>query len=366
VLRVVWIVPGFSSSEEDWCIPALLDLARALARRCELRIIAMRYPYRCDRYSIAGAMVYSMGGGHRGRRYTPGIWRDTARAVRDIRCDVLHAFWGYEPGLVAAWFSRRIPIVTSLAGGELVSMPEIDYGLMRQMRNRTLIRWALGRARVVTAGSPYLVAHAQAVLSLPAVRHMPLGVDLRRWPISSPKDAPPMILNVGALEPVKGQDILLQALQLVLREMPSVRCRIVGTGRARARLEASAQELRVAGSVEFVGEVPHPQMSAIYGAAKLFVQASWHEAQGMALLEAAAGGLPLAGTKVGAITNFIPDSAAGAPVGDAFQLARAMLRILSHSENAEELGRMARAKVEEIYDIETVTENFLQLYQTML
>ena len=69
-------------------------------------------------------------------------------------------------------------------------MPEIDYGLMRRMRTRMLIRWALRRARVVTAGSPYLVAHAQAVLSLPDVRHMPLGVDLRRWPISSQKDAP--------------------------------------------------------------------------------------------------------------------------------------------------------------------------------
>ena len=109
MLRVVWIVPGFSSSKEDWCIPALLDLARAVAQRCELRIIAMRYPYRRDRYGIAGATVYSIGGAHRGRRYTPGIWRDTARAVKDIPCDLLHAFWAYEPGLVAAWFSRGFP-----------------------------------------------------------------------------------------------------------------------------------------------------------------------------------------------------------------------------------------------------------------
>ena len=122
----------------------------------------------------------------------------------------------------------------------------------------------------------------------------------------------------------------------------------------------------MAGSVEFVGEVPHPQMPAIYAAAKLFVQSSWHEAQGMALLEAAACGLPLAGTTVGAITSFIPDSAAGAPVGDASQLAAAMLRILTNRENAEELGRRARAKVEQMYDVETVAESFLQMYQTMV
>ncbi len=190
MLRVVWIVPGFSSNQEDWCIPALLDLARAVARRCDLKIVAMRYPYRRDRYRIANATVYSIGGAHRGPRYTPGIWRDTARTVREIPCDLLHAFWAYEPGLVAAWFRPRLPAVISLAGGELISMPEIQYGLMRRMRTRTLIRWALRRARVVTAGSPYLVEHAQAALSLPAVRHIPLGIDLRRWPFSSHNDVP--------------------------------------------------------------------------------------------------------------------------------------------------------------------------------
>lgn len=366
MLRVVWIVPGFSSNQEDWCIPALLDLARAVARRCDLKIVAMRYPYRRDRYRIANATVYSIGGAHRGPRYTPGIWRDTARTVREIPCDLLHAFWAYEPGLVAAWFRPRLPAVISLAGGELISMPEIQYGLMRRMRTRTLIRWALRRARVVTAGSPYLVEHAQAALSLPAVRHIPLGIDLRRWPFSSHNDVPPTILNVGSLEPVKGQDILLRALPRVLGEMPEVRCLIVGGGREQGRLEALAQELGLAGKVKFAGEVPHPEMPAIYAAAALFVQASWHEAQGMALLEAAACGLPLAGTTVGAIANFIPDGAVGAPAGDAPQLAAAILQILSHRNDAVESGRRARTKVEQSYEIETVADCFLQLYQSMV
>lgn len=365
MLRVVWIVPGFSSSLEDWCIPALLDLAQAVARRCDLKIIAMRYPYRRDRYRIADATVYSIGGGHRGRRHIPGIWLDTAQAVKEIPCDLLHAFWAYEPGVIAAWFSPRRPIVISLAGGELVSMPEIGYGLMRRKRTRMLIRWALRKARVVTAGSPHLVGLAHAALSLPEVRHMPLGVDLKRWPFTSRTNAPPTILNVGALEPVKGQDILLRALPPVFSEMPAVRCLIVGGGTQRHRLEALARELGMSGKVKFAGEVPHPRMPAIYAAATLFVQASWHEAQGMALLEAAACGLPLAGTTVGAITSFVPDSACGAPAGDADGLAAAILKILSHREDAEASGHRARTRVEQNYDLETVADSFLRLYQSM-
>ncbi len=46
--------------------------------------------------------------------------------------------------------------------------------------------------------------------------------------------------------------------------------------------------------------------------------------------------------------------------------AAAMLRILAHNDGAEELGQRARAKVEQIYDIETVAESFLRLYRTLV
>lgn len=366
MLRVVWIVPGFSSNKDDWCIPALLDLAQAVANRCHLKIVAMRYPYRRDRYPLAGATVYSIGGGHRGMRYTPGIWRDTAHVVRGIPCDLLHAFWAYEPGLVAAWFSPRLPVVVSLAGGESVSLPGIGYGQMRKWRTRIMIRWALERARAVTAGSPYLVDHARQTLRLPGIRHMPFGVDLRRWPFSSHEAAPPMILNAGSLEPVKGQSILLRALSQVLPEMPLVRCRIVGGGREREKLEKLANVLGLSGRVEFAGQVPHPGMAAVYGGAALFVQSSWHEAQGMAVIEAAACGLPLAGTAVGAMADFAPDAATGTPAGDERQLAAAVLQLLSHRDLAGESGRRARAKVEQTYGIETAADRFLELYQSLV
>ncbi len=366
MLRIAWIVPGFSSNMEDWCIPALLDLARAVARRCELRIVAMRYPYRRDSYSIGGAKVFSIGGAHRGARYTPGVWRDTAQAIRSTSCDLVHAFWGYEPGLIAAWFAHRMPVIISLAGGELVSMPEIEYGLMRHMRTRMLIRWALRKALVVTAGSPDLVTYARSLLSLPALRHMPLGVDLGRWNYLPREDGSPTILNVGSLERVKGQDILIRALPDVLREIPSARCLIVGGGQELHRLEALARKLGLSAKVEFAGGIPHEEMSRIYASARLFVQASWHEAQGMALLEAAACGLPLAGTSVGAITNFIPEGAVGAPAGDPVKLAAAVLQILSGPQDALELSRKARMKVEESYSLEVVADRFLQLYRSVV
>lgn len=366
MLRVVWIVPGFSSDENDWCIPALLDLARALARRCDLTIVTMRYPFRSGTYVVAGATVHSIGGAHRGPRYTPGIWRKTAGVVRDVRCDVLHAFWAYEPGLIAARFSSRQPVVISLAGGELVHIPEIQYGLMGKARSRIPICWALRRARVVTAGSSLLVDHAQKLLSLPRLVHLPLGVDLRRWPLGRHDCNPPLVLSVGSLQPVKGQTVLLRAFKLVLERFPAARLRIVGDGPQRENLETLSRRLGLFQQVEIAGSIPHQDLPGCYGEASLFVQASWHEAQGMALLEAAACGLPVTGTEVGALADLAPAAALGVPPGDEQQLAAAMLTLLDNSDRAAHLGQEARKKVEKIYDVEITAMRFLDLYHSLL
>ena len=160
-MKVVWLVPGFSSDERDWCIPALLDLARVMAQQCELHIITLRYPYRRDRYSVHGASVHSIGGGHREPWDVPSIWRAAKHVIDQLEFDLIHAFWLYEPGFLAARLSKHAPIVISLAGGELINLPSIGYGLARRFYRRAIMRWSLRRADVVTAGSNYLIEIAK-------------------------------------------------------------------------------------------------------------------------------------------------------------------------------------------------------------
>ncbi|HET7034455.1 MAG TPA: hypothetical protein VFI42_02130, partial [Thermomicrobiaceae bacterium] len=62
-MKLALILPGFSAAEDDWCIPALLDLARVLAPEVELHVFPLRYPPRRGRYRIYGATVHPLGGG---------------------------------------------------------------------------------------------------------------------------------------------------------------------------------------------------------------------------------------------------------------------------------------------------------------
>ena len=87
-------------------------------------------------------------------------------------------------------------------------------------------------------------------------------------------------------------------------------------------------QLHLTAHVTFAGEVPHDQLSQLYRCATLCVQTSRHEAQGMAVLEAASYGAPLVGTAVGAIADLSPGATIAVPVGDEVSLARAIIGVL--------------------------------------
>ncbi|HLF28106.1 MAG TPA: glycosyltransferase family 4 protein [Anaerolineae bacterium] len=372
-MKIAWLVPGFSSDERDWCIPALLDLARVMATRHDLHVFALRYPYRRDRYSVFGATVHAIGGAHRGRWTLPGIWQAMLRAVareqRRAPFDALHAFWVYEPGLLATWLKRQLGVrtVISFAGGEVIHLPAIAYGYGGRRWLMRVMRWALPQIDVVTAGSRLLLDHARKRFKLPDERwaFAPLGVDLDLFSPGNPvpRTGARTILNVGSLQPVKGQATLIRAFRFVVDREPQARLLILGAGPLRQELEALAHELNLDERVTLAGDVPHEQLPGLHRAAALFVQASLHEAQGMAVLEAAASGLPIVGTAVGALADLAPDAAVVSPPDDPIRLAQAILSVTHDPARCEALRAAARARVEEVYSLSAAADRFERLYR---
>jgi len=369
-MKIAWIVPGFSSDEDDWCIPALRDLARALAARHELHIFALRYPYRLDRYSIFGARVCSLGGATRRGVHLPGLWIATLRAVeREHRAapfDVLHAFWAYEPGLIAGWLRRRLGLrtIVSLAGGELIHLPAIGYGLADRRWRLGAMRWALRRADAVTAGSMGLLKIARRFVAR-ADDHFtfaPLGVDTELF---SPGKTPSacLLVNVGSLQPVKGQADLICAFRYVADRMPEVRLKIVGGGSMKTELQSLAADLRLSDRIAFLGEVRRERLVDVFRSATAIVQSSLYEAQGMAVLEAAACGLPIVGTQVGALADLAPEAAIASPPNDPLRLAEAILALLSDSSRRRVSGEAGRARVEAVYTLDAAQRRLEALYR---
>lgn len=364
-MKIGLVLPGFSADERDWCIPALLDLVRRLASVHSVHVFALEYPYRRAVYSVYGATVHSLGGRNRRKRYAPRLWRDTLGAInaehRRAPFDVLHAFWVNEPGAIALCAGRllKVPVVASAAGGELAAISAIGYGGQLHRLERVMVRAVLRAADRVTVGSRYL----QELVTpwRPDATLVPLGVDTQRF---SPRgdDEPnglPTILNVGSLVRVKQQTQLLNAFAQFARQ--DMCLEIIGQGVLERELREQAHALAIADRVAFLGEISHDALPSRYRRADLVVQSSLHEAQGMAVLEAAACGIPLAGTPVGVLPELA--EAGGAVVASGFgadDLAEAMG---SAMEARDGRGEKARQAVEQCFSLEETLSRWMELYR---
>jgi glycosyltransferase involved in cell wall biosynthesis len=314
---------------------------------------------------VDNANVIAIGGGTAHGPRTLTVWRATLEAIRatqhERRFHVLHAFWATESGLLASVAGRvlGIPVLISLAGGELVRLPSIGYGDQRSAWERLKVRACLSLATRISAGSKQLVRRAQAYLQgKRAVTYAPLGVDRELFRPSQvePRDA---FLHVGALTPVKDQQTLLRAFAAV---QASATLDIAGDGALRDSLGRLACELGVDNRVQFVGAVDHADLPALYRGSRALVLSSCHEAQGMVVLEAAACGVATVGTNVGIVPELAPDAARMVQVGDAAALTTALEDVLRSPQQSQQLGRAARARVDADFGLATCVDRFRGLY----
>jgi glycosyltransferase involved in cell wall biosynthesis len=320
--------------------------------------------------------VRAIGGGQAaGLARLPLLGRALAAIVAQGRrrpFDLLHAFWADEPGFLAVVAGRLLgaPSVVSLAGGELIALPESGYGGRLSRLNRLLTGLALGGAACVTAGSALLAALARPRASAGRLRIMPLGVDAERFrpgAQAAPRradDPRRRLLHVGSLTAVKDQATLLRAFALVLWACPHTELHIVGDGPLRAELGRLAMKLGIAGQTHFHGTVPHDQMPMYYQAADLYVHSSSYESQGMALLEAAACGCPLVGTAAGILPELGP-AGLNVPVGAHQALATAITALLDDDARRQRMAAAARRLVELRYSLDLTTASLLSLYREL-
>src|SRR5690606_22928799 len=141
--------------------------------------------------------------------------RMLCRHHRERPFDVFHAFWARGPGEVALAAARicKRPTIVHVAGGELVWLPEVEFGARRRA-TRALARFVIRQADRVTAASAAMLEAIERVGARPV--RLPLGVDPTVWvpepPRSRRSDRPARIVSVGSLTPVKDHATLLRAL----------------------------------------------------------------------------------------------------------------------------------------------------------
>ena len=163
----------------------------------------------------------------------------------------------------------------------------------------------------------------------------------------APDDHPCDLLFAGRLIQSKGVHLLIEALALLREAMPGVRCRIVGDGPERARLETRVHELGLGGNMLFSGFLDsHAAVVAAMKASRVFVLPSSREGFGIVVVEAAACGVPCVTIDApnNAARNLVRAAGAGAVCGaEPAALSEALLAQLRLGDH-ERAGASARVR----------------------
>jgi glycosyltransferase involved in cell wall biosynthesis len=175
-----------------------------------------------------------------------------------------------------------------------------------------------------------------------------------------------LIVTVGRLVPVKGHDVLLDAVARAHRQGVRVHAVLVGDGPLMESLRRQASGLGLKGFVHLVGATPEPDRWLTAG--DLFVLPSRSEGLPNALLEAMAHGLPCVATRVGGVPEVAShgDCVQLVPAGNPEALARVLVELCPDGERRRVLGEKARRVAVRQFAMDRMIQRTLDFYQQLI
>jgi glycosyltransferase involved in cell wall biosynthesis len=351
----------------------LVELAERLCRRgWRVHIASMLAPTAfLERLAAAGVTVHTLGM-RRGIGDPRAVVR-LARLVRSLRPDVVHSHMVHA-NLLARVTRCVAPMSTLICTAHSIDeggrLREIAYGLTDRLASITTNICAAGVERYIAVGAS----------TTGRIRHVPNGIDFTRFaPDPAARAVTRAALGIdedtfvwmctGRMEPVKQHLTLVDA---AARLPHASRWQLLhaGSGPLAHEVQARIDSRQLAHRVSLLGlrrDIP-----ALLAAADGFVLSSRVEGLSLALLEAAAVGLPIVTTDVGGCREIVRDGETGWLVhsGDAECTARGLSDAMTHlmtlpATLRHTMGEAARTHALATYDIERVVDQWEALYAEM-
>lgn len=171
---------------------------------------------------------------------------------------------------------------------------------------------------------------------------------------------------IGQLIPRKGHRYLLEAMAAVVRQAPNARLVIFGRGPLQADLEARARRLQLGRAVRFAGF--RPDLDRYLAAFDLVAHPALREGLGVAMLKAAAAGVPVIAFDVAGAREAVLDRRTGLLVGpgDADALAEGILTLMENETLRQSCGEAARQRARREFSLDAMVNAHRQLYESVL
>jgi len=295
-----------------------------------------------------------------------GMLPRLVRAVRATQPDLVHVH------------SRRGADLYGGLAAEIAGVPAVVTRRVDAAEPRWLARLKYRPYSTVIALSRAIEAQlAAAGVDAARVNRIPSAVDTGSYrpdayaragllaDFGLPRDA--LVVGVVAqLIERKGHDRLFSVLPELVRAEPRLRVLCFGRGPLERYLERKIEERGLAQIVQLLGF--RDDLPQLLPGFDLLVHPAEREGLGLALLEAAAAGVPVVACAAGGVPDIVEDGVTGAlvPVDDAAALRAAIARLLASPAERARLGTAGRIRAERRFGVTGLVTAHVSLYERVL
>lgn len=324
--RIAYVINSVEGGGAALPAPRVISLLKREGYEVVVLALTRRNGRALPAFAEAGIEVRVRDGGERDHLAALGWLR---AQLRDLK-----------PGLVWSSLSRAT-LLCQLGAGRvpLVSWQHAAFlrpanrWLMRAFRRRTVL-WVADSEQVAKLTAARLRVSRDRVMVWPLVAADPEAKQAAPWRSGEAV----RIGSLGRLHPVKGYDVLVEALARVGGRYEAS---IAGEGAERDALAAKARAAGVALALPGFVE-PAAYLASLH----LYVQPSRSEGLCVAAHEAMAAGLPVVASAVGELSSSIAEGTGLlVPPGDAAALAEAIGRLVTAPERLAAMSAAARKRV---------------------
>jgi glycosyltransferase involved in cell wall biosynthesis len=289
------------------------------------------------------------------------------RVIKRMQPDVIHAHDAH--GVAMAGLALSLGAASAKHGEPpLVASRRVDFHL----RHNSFSRWKHRQVDCFIAASE-AIRHMLVADGVPDERAVTVheGIDVERVAATSFVDVhqafflphgAPVVGNIAALVPHKGQRHLVEAAHIVVQKLPDVRFVILGEGELREALERLVKEYRLEKHVLLPGF-----RTDVLGCLKsfdVFAMSSVTEGLGTSLLDAMACSRPIVATEAGGIPEVVVHGVTGllVPPRDHTAMADAIIALISDQPRRQKMGEAGFVRVNEKFTLERMIAGTAAVY----